>query len=424
MFSDKCEIIHIPGKQPISPGQRPTVNVLASLIDPKFAHAMVRKLKQVTPLENLRHVKRVRKKHLDDGKTQLSVILCLANDINGDVSDIPKDVAELISSYQLTTFVTQVCKYAATTKEEWEEQCKLWPTSFHPPTYNIEGIAGFSEEGSQTIFTFMQESIGLATAGKEVVNAAVIVDPSINQVIATACDDICSWHAYPNGNSSEKDTVNHNYSEAFTSDYFLNGCSSKKLQSIYSDNDQIHLCTDVQCLNPWQWSQRSLSTSNSCYWHPLQHAAMVAIEKSAARDRTLFPGTGCIDENLIQADPLASCSPAKRMRVASNGADNEKISNDAVHSDSMRPYLCTGFDIYLAWEPCVMCAMALVHQRIRRIFYAFPNPRAGALGSVHRLQGEKSLNHHYAVFRVKLSNDLGSYKSSVIATHENGKHDL
>lgn len=47
-----------------------------------------------------------------------------------------------------------------------------------------------------------------------------------------------------------------------------------------------------------------------------------------------------------------------------------------------------------------MCAMALVHQRIRRIFYALPNPETGALGSVHRLQGEKSLNHHYAVFRV------------------------
>lgn len=44
--------------------------------------------------------------------------------------------------------------------------------------------------------------------------------------------------------------------------------------------------------------------------------------------------------------------------------------------------------------------MALVHQRIRRIFFAFPNPDAGALGSVHRLQGETSLNHHYAVFRV------------------------
>lgn len=30
--------------------------------------------------------------------------------------------------------VIQVCKEAASTKEEWEEQCKLWPTSYHPPT--------------------------------------------------------------------------------------------------------------------------------------------------------------------------------------------------------------------------------------------------------------------------------------------------
>lgn len=49
--------------------------------------------------------------------------------------------------------------------------------------------------------------------------------------------------------------------------------------------------------------------------------------------------------------------------------------------------------------------MALVHQRVRRIFYGFPNPSAGALGSVQRLQGERSLNHHYAVFRVFVPQD-------------------
>lgn len=50
--------------------------------------------------------------------------------------------------------------------------------------------------------------------------------------------------------------------------------------------------------------------------------------------------------------------------------------------------------------------MALVHQRIRRIFFAFPNPNAGALGSVYRLQGERSLNHHYAVFRVLMPEEV------------------
>lgn len=60
--------------------------------------------------------------------------------------------------------------------------------------------------------------------------------------------------------------------------------------------------------------------------------------------------------------------------------------------------------------------MALVHQRIKRIFYAFPNPNAGALGSLHRLQGEKSLNHHYAVFRVFLPESILDRGDVITAT--------
>lgn len=68
--------------------------------------------------------------------------------------------------------------------------------------------------------------------------------------------------------------------------------------------------------------------------------------------------------------------------------------------------------------------MALVHQRIKRIFYAFPNPNAGALGSLHRLQGEKSLNHHYAVFRVFLPEsilDSGDATTATSGTNQNKK---
>ena len=59
--------------------------------------------------------------------------------------------------------------------------------------------------------------------------------------------------------------------------------------------------------------------------------------------------------------------------------------------------------------------MALVHQRVRRIFFAFPNPNAGALGTVHRLQGERSLNHHYAVFRVLVPEEVLSRDEAAAA---------
>lgn len=67
---------------------------------------------------------------------------------------------------------------------------------------------------------------------------------------------------------------------------------------------------------------------------------------------------------------------------------------------SSKPYLCTGFDCYVVREPCVMCAMALVHSRVRRVIYSVPDPEHGALGSALKLHGQKSLNHHYSVYHL------------------------
>lgn len=66
---------------------------------------------------------------------------------------------------------------------------------------------------------------------------------------------------------------------------------------------------------------------------------------------------------------------------------------------SSKPYLCTGWDCYTVHEPCAMCAMALVHSRVRRVIFCEPDLRHGALGGSFRLHGQKSLNHHYQVYR-------------------------
>ncbi|WKA11809.1 hypothetical protein VitviT2T_029271 [Vitis vinifera] len=406
----KWEIIHIPEKPPVSPTHQPTVDVLASVIDPKLANTLVRRLNQIAPLENFRHVKRIQKKHMQGGKTQLAIILCLASENENPLDGIPNDVLELINSYQLSAFITKVCKYAALSKEEWEEQCKLWPTSYHPPTYNIEGIAGFSEEDSQSVFSFMKSAVKLAKSDDgQVVNAAVIVDPLVKQIIVSACDEICSWHTPMDKTSVEASCLEQ--PDIATSQGVVNGVvSHETLLSKGPPDEPKQLYTGVSCLYPWRWAEHQSHASS--YWHPLRHAAVVAIEYSAARDRRLFPGLGQIGNQSNQLDHTLSASissQAKRQKTnLKKVEDVEKLDAhcNGFHSDAARPYLCTGYDIYLVWEPCAMCAMALVHQRIRRIFYAFPNPNAGALGSVHRLQGEKSLNHHYAVFRVSLPEEI------------------
>ena len=60
-------------------------------------------------------------------------------------------------------------------------------------------------------------------------------------------------------------------------------------------------------------------------------------------------------------------------------------------------YLCTGCDVYLYQEPCHMCAMALLHSRVRRVVFCQPS-RDGALASVDRLHTRPSINHRFEVF--------------------------
>ena len=54
-------------------------------------------------------------------------------------------------------------------------------------------------------------------------------------------------------------------------------------------------------------------------------------------------------------------------------------------------------ELYVTLEPCAMCAMAMMHARLRRVVYAAPDPKTGAAGSVVDLFAQRLLNHHTAL---------------------------
>jgi tRNA-specific adenosine deaminase 3 len=53
--------------------------------------------------------------------------------------------------------------------------------------------------------------------------------------------------------------------------------------------------------------------------------------------------------------------------------------------------------------------MALVHSRVRRVFYLEQHPFFGGLGSVWKIHTTTALNHHYEVFRCQFTEDASSY---------------
>ena len=71
-------------------------------------------------------------------------------------------------------------------------------------------------------------------------------------------------------------------------------------------------------------------------------------------------------------------------------------------SPSSKRYLLSNCSIYLSYEPCVMCSMALLHSRISTVYYLNKNEKYGALGSIYKIHNLKKTNHRFRVYRLML----------------------
>lgn len=55
-------------------------------------------------------------------------------------------------------------------------------------------------------------------------------------------------------------------------------------------------------------------------------------------------------------------------------------------------------DLYVTLEPCAMCAGAIAHARIRRLYYAAPDPKGGAVAHGPRLFEQPTVHHRPEVY--------------------------
>ncbi|KAF9220983.1 hypothetical protein BS17DRAFT_786292 [Gyrodon lividus] len=115
--------------------------------------------------------------------------------------------------------------------------------------------------------------------------------------------------------------------------------------------------------------------------HPLRHAALNVIRKVADFRAQQAPTQAIQDEE------------------AKNGAQ----------------YLLTGLSLFITHEPCMMCTMALLHSRVKEVFYLVPMPQTGGCGSVACVPSLKGVNHRFGIAVWKHRFDDGGDLSAVLA---------
>jgi tRNA(adenine34) deaminase len=104
--------------------------------------------------------------------------------------------------------------------------------------------------------------------------------------------------------------------------------------------------------------------------------------------------------------------------VIARGANRSIASNDpTAHAEiealraggrALGSYRLADTSLYVTLEPCAMCAMAIVHARVRRLVFGAWDPRAGGAGSVTDIFALPGLNHRVDVFGGVLMEECGS----------------
>jgi tRNA(adenine34) deaminase len=84
--------------------------------------------------------------------------------------------------------------------------------------------------------------------------------------------------------------------------------------------------------------------------------------------------------------------------------------------DGLQNYRLDDTVLYVTLEPCLMCAAAIVHARVRRVVFGAFDPKAGAAGGMIDAFALKGLNHRVDVFGGVLEEECATLLSGFFAS--------
>lgn len=86
--------------------------------------------------------------------------------------------------------------------------------------------------------------------------------------------------------------------------------------------------------------------------------------------------------------PISGCDPTAHAEIEALRAGARSLGS----------YRLNDTELYVTLEPCLMCAAAMIHARVRRVVFGAWDLRAGAAGSLIDAFALPGLNHRVDVF--------------------------
>ena len=111
------------------------------------------------------------------------------------------------------------------------------------------------------------------------------------------------------------------------------------------------------------------------------------------------------NRNILDHDPSAHAEMVA-MREAGRALGNHRL---------------LGCTVYVTLEPCSMCAMAMVHARVKRVVFGAYDPKTGAAGSVFDVIGDPRHNHRIAQTGGVLAEECSALLSDFFKSRRAGK---
>ena len=123
---------------------------------------------------------------------------------------------------------------------------------------------------------------------------------------------------------------------------------------------------------------------------PMQHALAFAEEAAAS-------GEVPVGAVIMQGEKQIAAG-ANGMRASGDPTDHAEMQAIRRALEVLGTGRLNGCDLWVTLEPCAMCAGAIAHARIERLYYAAPDMKGGAVENGPCFFNQPTCHHHPEIY--------------------------